>query len=418
MQHTQQVGCITIVYKPLLVCDSVIAVYLEIHHSITVDTAILECNSFLWNGISYSTSGIYSSMFQTSTGCDSVVNLDLTFQQFDVIATQSTDICFGTSTGFIQIDSIQNISAFNWSNGDTTLSIANLSAGTYTLNLEGISGCDTTLSFTINEYDDLDVSILSTPTPCDTNTATAAALINPTSFYPPYSYFWNNGDTTQIISGLAGGVVTLQVQDGNNCQYYTSSFINELNSPVISLVSAQDVSCFGASDGYIDVDVSGGNNVYVEWLSGQTTEDVFNLDAGTYTVVAVDTNNCSSSMDITISEPSILSYDTLSVDIPTCGASDGSISVQASGGTSPYTYLWGVNTGSQTGPTAQNLAAGIYQLTILDDQNCNIVNPYLLNNMTPDIVIDSLIYPNCSGTSGSIYVSVQNYLGQLIMFGQ
>ena len=101
-----------------------------------------------------------------------------------------------------------------------------------TINLEGISGCDTTLSFTISNYDDLDVSILSTPTPCDTNTATAAALIN-RSHFTLHTVTLEQWSTTQI-SGLIGGVVTLQVQDGNHCEYYTSSFIDELNSPVIS----------------------------------------------------------------------------------------------------------------------------------------------------------------------------------------
>ena len=63
------------------------------------------------------------------------------------------------------------------------------------------------------------------------------------------------------------------------------------------------VSCNGASDGSIDVTVTGGTGNYTyDWSNGATTEDVFDLGAGTYSVVVTDENGCSVSIEVEITE--------------------------------------------------------------------------------------------------------------------
>ena len=305
-----------------------------------------------------------------------------------------------------------NLTQLVWSNGDTSLQISNLTAGSYELQLENVLGCDTTLTYVIAEYDDLDVNIFVTPTQCDTNTGTAAALLTATTFYPPYTYLWSNGDNSSSnADSLYSGPLTVQITDGNNCTSYHTTFVGDMDGPSINLVNIQDVSCNGFSDGTIDLDITGSGDLDIEWLTGEKTEDLSNLSGGIYTVTVTDTSNCFSTFDFTIEEPAPLYLDTLNLNVPTCGLADGSILVSAQGGTPPYNYIWGINTGLQQGPNAQNLGAGMYQLTLIDSNNCNLVSQFSLNNISPDIIVDSVIDPSCNGTAGGIYITVLNTSG-------
>ena len=63
------------------------------------------------------------------------------------------------------------------------------------------------------------------------------------------------------------------------------------------------VSCNGASDGSIDVTVTGGAGAYTyAWSNGATSEDVSDLGAGVYSVTATDENGCSVSIEVEITE--------------------------------------------------------------------------------------------------------------------
>ena len=98
------------------------------------------------------------------------------------------------------------------------------------------------------------------------------------------------------------------------------------------------VSCNGATDGSIDVTVTGGTGFYTyEWSNGATTEDVFDLGAGTYSVIVTDDNGCSSSIEVELTEPEIFAIefsisDYLGFGVSCAGASDGFIDITVTGG--------------------------------------------------------------------------------------
>ena len=93
----------------------------------------------------------------------------------------------------------------------------------------------------------------------------------------------------------------------------------------------QNISCFGADDGSIDLVVSGGTGAYTyQWSNEASSEDLSNLAPGTYTVTITDANGCSTSKQYTVTEPALLvasgtksSHNGFEI---TCnGADDGSI---------------------------------------------------------------------------------------------
>ncbi|MCB0692909.1 MAG: hypothetical protein H6568_01850 [Lewinellaceae bacterium] len=140
------------------------------------------------------------------------------------------------------------------------------------------------------------------------------------------------------------------------------------------------VTCFGQANGGIDLMVSGGQVPYTFlWSHGPTTQNVSGLTAGTYSVLVSDANGCDGERTFQIQQPPALSM-TLQVVEPAChGDETGSISIDVSGGTSPYTFLW---SNGATTQTIQDLPAGSYAVTVSDQNGCSLVQD--VNLLQPD----------------------------------
>src|SRR5690606_5954480 len=120
------------------------------------------------------------------------------------------------------------------------------------------------------------------------------------------------------------------------------------------------VSCNGGSNGTASVAVSGGTPTYsYSWSpSGGTAATATGLAAGTYTVTITDANSCQITRTVTINQPTALSATSSKTDVSCNGGSNGTASVLASGGATPYSYSWAPSGG--TAATATGLAAGTY----------------------------------------------------------
>jgi hypothetical protein len=170
---------------------------------------------------------------------------------------------------------------------------------------------------------------------------------------------------------------------------------------VTSTGTQTDVLCFGANTGSATVTPGGGITPYsYSWSpSGGTAATASGLVANTYTVTVTDNIGCQTTRNFTITQPaSALTASTSKVDVLCFGATTGSATVVASGGTSPYTYSWSPSGG--TAATASNLAAGSYTCTIKDDNLCQITRNFTINQPASALTAGtSFTAVSCNGGS-------------------
>ncbi|MBR9922105.1 MAG: T9SS type A sorting domain-containing protein [Bacteroidetes bacterium] len=244
----------------------------------------------------------------------------------------------------------------------------------------------------------LEVSVSGTDVSCNNGsdgTATALASGGTGS----YSYSWDNGGNTATITGLAAGTYTVSVSDG--VELVTDMIT--INEPTAISISGTVTDDSGASDGAIDITVSGGTPDYMfSWSSGQNTEDITGLAAGTYTVSVTDDNGCTASESFVVeSTQPPLSVSVSGTDVSCNNGSDGTATALASGGTGSYTYSWdnGGNTATITG-----LAAGTYTVSVFD--GAELVTDMITINEPTAISISGTVTDDSGASDGTIDITV------------
>ncbi|MFH1608880.1 MAG: gliding motility-associated C-terminal domain-containing protein [Patescibacteria group bacterium] len=223
---------------------------------------------------------------------------------------------------------------------------------------------------------------------------------------PPYTYLWNTGAITPDINNLVAGFYDVTVTD---VLLVTSVYSQNLFDPapiVITLVSQTDVLCFGQATGAIDISVAGGTGGFLfDWSNGQLTEDVSNLFADNYDVLAIDANGCTCYANFVITEPATAVQVSISTtDVNCFGWGDGTATANVVGGTPPYTYLW--STGEIT-PAIINLNAGPYSVTVTDANGCiDVASVIVKQPLMPLLASVFSIDVSCEGgNAGAAVVS-------------
>ncbi len=288
-------------------------------------------------------------------------------------------LCYGDSTGELSVNIINGTPPyiFEWSNGhiDTTNnpSVTILeTSGTYTVTVSDANSCSLTESITIIDLNpEIFANLSATDVLChgeNTGTANVAA----SGGTPGYTYLWDpSGDVSANITDLYAGWQTVTVTDAIGCIKVDSTFIDEPASEVSIDLVPTHVSCNGGSDGSIDMTVYGGTPDYsYMWNNGSTLEDLFDIPAGTYTVVVTDDNACAELESIEVTQPDVLDATILGTDVGCYGEINGAADLTVSGGTPPYTYNW------SSGSTNEDLTAitgGDYTVTVTDAQFCTVV---------------------------------------------
>lgn len=256
-----------------------------------------------------------------------------------------------------------------------TQTATNLSAGLYWVVVQDAVGCTFSVSASVGDIGGItSISVSSTDVLCNggnTGTATATPLGGTT----PYDYLWDSNaanQITQTATGLAANTYFVTVYDDNGCILATTVTVNEPTVVAVSISSQTDALCFGQASGTATASGSGGVPGYTYlWSGGSSPNAAANsgLAAGTYTVTVYDTNLCTALNSVTITQPIAINL-TSTVVNENCFQCNGSVTVSATGGTNPFSYSWSGLAAGQTTPTASNLCAASYTVTVSDGNTC------------------------------------------------
>ena len=286
------------------------------------------------------------------------------------VISSITDVsCNGGNNGAIDITVSGGTTpyTFSWSNGATSEDLSGLSGGSYTVNITDANGCTTSATYTVNEPAALSVTASVANISCN-GAGNGAINITVTGGTTPYTFLWSNGQTSEDLSSIPAGEYTVLVTDANGCQKDTSFSVTEPEAIVIT-ATITDVMCHGENNGIIDVTVSGGISPYTyNWSTGEATEDLSGLSAGSYTLNVTDGNGCRESSSFTISEPDSLSLSASVTDAVCHGDNNGSIDLSVTGGTSPYSFVWD---NGATSEDISGLTAGTYKVAVSDANACH-----------------------------------------------
>ncbi|MBE0639523.1 MAG: HYR domain-containing protein, partial [Bacteroidales bacterium] len=183
-----------------------------------------------------------------------------------------------------------------------------------------------------------------------------------------------NKPSPAIFTGLAAGYYTAYFTVANGCFVGRSFNIINVNSTLAATVEVLDPGCYGGTV-TATITASGGSGVgtYIYLLNGTVSNStgVFpGLGQGNYNVLVTDENGCTFSVAFEVDQPAQLVVQIISITNTSCDeSSTGAATVNASGGTPPYYYLWN-DPGAQNNLTATGLSVGNYQVTVTDANGC------------------------------------------------
>jgi gliding motility-associated-like protein len=324
------------------------------------------------------------------------------------------NVCYGESRGRIQFYGVTGgvgDYSYNWS--PTSGGIVQnqldqnwLKAGTYRLDVkDGNQVCSTNQSFTIAQPLQIGVAFTIVPVSCSNGT-NGLIYANVSGGTPDYLYSWADfpGLSNDTAFNVTKGDHLLRITDSNRCIFDTLATMPapdslKIDFKILSDYNDSSVRCFGGKDGSAEVIVNGGTRPYqYTWSNGATVSRIDTLNANEkYTVTVMDSKNCPGKVEFKLSQPDPLKYTYTKVDNICYGYANGSVNGEASGGISPYTFIW--NDG-QTGKDRSLLPyrEGGYQLSLVDANNCRLPVTIEIEQPSAIKVDTSIRFPYCPDT--------------------
>ncbi len=322
----------------------------------------------------------YTCTITDANGCTRTQTVTLTQPagMSSSVASQVNVSCNGGANGSATITVSGGTGPYTYAwlpSGGTTASITGRTAGVYTCTITDAGGCTRTQTVNIAQPSAITSAVSSQTNVSCNGGNNGAATISVSGGTPGYTYLWApSGGTTASITGRTFGTYTCTITDANGC---TSTQTVNITQPTVltaAIASQTDVSCNGGSNGDITVTASGGTSGYTYlWSpSGGTAATATGLTATTYSCLITDANGCSTTQTATLTQPSAINATVSAQTDVTCnGGSDGSATMNATGGVGGFTFAW-TPTGGNTA-TATGLSALItYTCTITDANGCSI----------------------------------------------
>ena len=356
--------------------------------------------TYSWNTVPAQTSatatamcaGTYTVTVRDANNCTSTATVTITepFALTASISAQTNVNCFGGSTGSVTVAGSGGTPTYQYSiNGGTTYqasgTFSSLAAGSYTIIVRDGNNCTVAQAVVITQPTAITSSITAQTNVACFGGTTGSFTVAAAGGTPTYQYSINGGTTYQssgTFNTLTAGPYTVTIQDGNGCTFTQAVTITQPTQVTVTATKI-DATC-GAANGSLTATGAGGTPTYTYSIGAafQPSGNFTGLAAGTYTVTASDANGCTGTTTITIVDLSGLTASiTAQTNVSCNGGTNGSVTVTASGSTSPY--LYSINGGALGGSgTFATLGQGTYTVVAQDANGCTVSVPVTITQPT------------------------------------
>lgn len=316
--------------------------------------------------------------------------------------------CYGDNHGSITVSVTGGAGnySYHWNTGDSSATIVNLTAATYTVTATDNNGCTAVKSITVTQPSAIQLAIAAVNAGCY-GTSSGSIDLTVSGGTGTYQYVWNSGASTQDLQNKAAGTYDVLVTDGNSCSETASVIINQ--SPALQVtLTVTDLTCFGANNGSVTANVSGGSPLngttyFYQWSNTQATPTIPGLAANTYTVTVSDAANCSTIASASVQQPSAIQISEVHTNATCQGSATGSIDITVSGGSGNYSYLW---SNQATTQDIQNFTANTYTVNVKDGNNCSASKTITVAEPSAITINETHTNYACTATKGSINITV------------
>ena len=358
-------------------------------------------------------SGTYFVTINNSRGCSQIKEFNIA-EDLPIQATLSTRnaTCQGGNDGLIEIQVIDDrFLQYQWSDGSNLSFLDELTPGDYSVTITTEGNCSEVFSASISEpLLPFMVSSTIQKTGCFGDTSSVALHIE--GGFPPYEITCDNplGNCTNFLDGNYQIVIT----DSMGCSVTEEISLispNEITLQVLPI----NPSTINGQDGSIQTSISGGSGPFTyQWSTGNTTENISDVGAGTYSVTVADALGCTKTTSILIEEGACYNVGIeFSFEHPNClGEGLGAIQAVPANGEGPFAYVW--NTGD-TIAQLDNLSPGEYEVTITDALGCFGFNSQQLIPES-DIVInlvENVSFSCLTSSFGSLEIIASGGVGEV-----
>lgn len=355
--------------------------------------------------------GTYNVTATDSNGCTNIGIVTLTEPAQISLVFNTTDATCGANDGSACVTPTGGTSPYTYiwddPSNQTSSCANNLFGGGYNVTVTDANGCQQTNPINVNTNLSVFLSLTdSSDVSCKGGNDGYATVLG-SGGSNPYTYQWNTVpiQTNATATGLSAGAWTVNITDALGCTNSMSINIDEPSILTAQINTTVPASCNGICDGQATTISAGGTGSHTySWSpSGGTLSTGTGLCAGiTYTVTVQDSNNCSTSDTITISEPNSLNLSITTIASSCNGGNDGIADLTVSGGSPGYNFIWSNGSVSED---ISNLAAGSYCVTVNDNNGCIDSTCLTITEPNPIATTNTITDAYCGLSNGQACIS-------------
>jgi hypothetical protein len=385
-----------------------------------------------------SLAGLASNVYQLRVNDSSLpvnneffVNIPISSGVCVSIASTQNTTC-GLNNGSVTGNSTSLYSSTNYSlygvnsnfitSGNTntdSITFGNLSAGTYYLGVIDLGGCSAfSQTFIIQESENLNFGLYAVPNSSCGGAPLGKVIVTGQTGLAPFSYLWNNGQTGSTITGLTAGNYSVAVTDSFGCTLSKSAQIVNVDPVGLGIFTSTAPTCL-QSNGVINMTITGGTSPFYYsastgnvLVSYSRTFSISGLSAGQYNFQVTDAGLCQMFAGTTLETPQGITSVTVQGQNSTCSSTNGSITINVVGGSTPYTYTLispngnqlNVNN-SQTTQVFQNLGTGTYTVGVSDNSGCSYLQETTLIAQNKFTISTNVVGTSCNQNNGSVTIT-------------